>query len=182
MAKCSSCGGTGSCQCVISGGQDGGTNATPSTVAAGGGSASNPYRVELAQALDTSYVPTLAGVTLGASTIGTRAERVGKEVTFAFTLILGAGFALPGTLVVPLPPTLPLRAAASANRVIGVGHIFDTSASANYAAALSGNGNATAVQLNFMGANGLLGLLTSGTPFVFAAGDTLGFTFKYTTA
>lgn len=183
MAKCSSCGGSGSCQCIIQGGQDGGVNSTPSTTVSGGGGSSNPYSIALAQATDSTFVPTIAGLTIGAGgSVATRSDRVGKEVTYAVTLTLGTGFVLPATLIVPLPPTLPMRAAASANRVLALGHLYDLSATANFAGLVSGNGNATAVQLNAFGANGALGSLTGGTPFVFAVGDTLGFTHKYTTA
>lgn len=182
MPKCSSCG-PGTSQAAFQNAQDGGVNGTYSLGVAGNGGATNPISYALATSLDTSYVPTIAGLTLGTSgTLTTRVERVGKEVTFTLALVLGTGFVLPLTLVVPLPPSLPMRSVVRAGRIIGQAGIVDVSPANQYQGLIAGNGDATNLVVGAMGTNGVRVNLTGGTPITFAAGDIIEFMFKYTTA
>lgn len=186
MAKCGGGCSNGSCQCTLTGGNDGGANQTPSTTFAGGGGAANPYSVQLATTLDTTYVPTVTGLTLGSGgSVVTRIERVGKEVTYSVVITLGTGFVLPATPIVPLPPGLPFRNGVSAGRILGLGTLFDLSATSSYAALVSGAGStqaALAVQVNAMGVSGQRTALGAAVPFTWAVGDTIEFVLKYTTA
>lgn len=184
MAKCGSCGGTSGCGCLLNGSQavDGGANSNPSIAMAGAGTPTNPYIPSLAFDSDTSYVPTIAGFTLGTGgSNATAYRRFGKEVTAIHVLILGTGFVLPSTLVIPLHPKYPLVVSYGTNRPIGVCNLEDVSATSQYMGILSGSGSPLNVQMNAMGASGIRTALSATVPFTWAAGDKLEFLFKYTT-
>ena len=183
MAKCSACNRPSTSQASFQNAQDGGANGTYSIAVAGAGTAALPISFALAATLDTGYVPTIAGLTVGTGgALTTRVERVGKEVTFTFSLTLGTGFVLPLTLVVPLPASLPMRSAVRAGRIIGQAGIVDVSPANQYQGLIAGNGDATNLVVGAMGTNGVRVNLTGGTPITFAAGDIIEFMFKYTTA
>jgi hypothetical protein len=182
MAKCAGCGSqSGGCGCVVGDAADGGANNTPSITGSGAGTAANPYRFALGRSGNGPVGIVVPGLTLGSGGTATLTnQRVGKEVTASAVITLGTGFALPATLSVPLDSGLPMFAVAAAGRILGVGTLFDVSASAAYTLLLVSDGTANNIQLYAMGANGQRAALTASSPITLAAGDTLEFVFKYT--
>lgn len=183
MAKCGSCGGqNGGCGCVMGPASDGGAGNTPSVVFEGAGTNATPYRAKLNHDGWGTTAQPIAGFTPGTGgSAAFNSTVVGKEVTVSFAMVLGTGFVLPASPVVPLDARLPMAVyPAAAGRILGVGTILDVSASAIYTLLVCSDGTANNLVLYAMGASGQRILLGPSSPFVFAAGDTIEFIYKYT--
>ena len=115
----------------------------------------------------TTWTPTLQNMTQGNGTITAEYVQVGKIVTCLFRFVLGSTSAVssfPGF-------TLPVTARNSRWMSAQV-HLLD-SGTAEYAAWVWGNANATTGTIYSLGTTNVLGNVTASAPFTWANNDAI---------
>lgn len=129
-----------------------------------------------------SYAATIGGTgwAIGDGTITTSYMQIGKLVIYKYSIVFGSTSTY-GSASLTL--TLPLTMGGSITTGQGMNNttLFDTSASARYAANSRRNSN-TVISFGTLGTNGLLGSTISTSPFTWAVGDSVYGMFIYETA
>lgn len=132
----------------------------------------------------TAYTPTWANTTLGTTGLVNSAKYIvaGKVVTVKFQLTFGTGGSFTGVPSMSLPAGL--APASSAICGLGAAIADDTSAGAAARRSITVYQNSVSAVVAFLANGDDAGtkIVTTGTPFTWAAGDTLAGTFTYEAA
>lgn len=122
----------------------------------------------------TTWVPTLANLTLADGTVLAKYRRLGKTVDFRFKFKLGASSAVGSapSFTLPFAPSVDWGASPDFDRV-GTGILFDTSATAVRVADPLLFTAPTTVAINHWNATPATAQTTALVPWTWAVGDTL---------
>jgi hypothetical protein len=129
---------------------------------------------------NTTFTPTLQGITIGNGTITASYTRVQKQIHLQVFITFGSTTAVTGTMGITLPVT---ATSAEVNCSIGTARILDSGT--GYFAGHMYLAATTVTYLTALGATGTYAtdLFSSSTvPMTWAVNDQLGFSINYTAA